>query len=277
MGDIPDFVHKQGPTVGRLDQTRLGDLRAGKCAFLMSEQLAGDQGIGHGAAIKSDERPPGPGAESMHHAGDQFLASARFARNQHRAVSAGHLVHHGLDHSNTPAFTDQDRRRGLGVMLGDLLNRGFHLALGKGIGHFPAQLIRIERFGQIVECTLFGGFHGAVNGRESGNEDEIDLRKAAANFPHKLQPAQLRHFYIADDQIAGGAQQMIFGIMRIAESRNLVALLFQNPTNLFEGNRFVIHDHYFFGHPYQPRLLSMSIFRGLKFPTNAEIGRNGTF
>ena len=63
---------------------------AGEAAFAVAEQLAFDEVFGDGGAVHLDEGLGGALADGVDGVGDQFLAGAAFAEDQHAAVGAGH-------------------------------------------------------------------------------------------------------------------------------------------------------------------------------------------
>ena len=83
---LAGLVQKQRAFVGGLEQTLAGAVGAGERAALVAEQFAFEQGLGEGGAIDRDERLGGARAAAMDRAGDQFLAGAGLARDQHRGI-----------------------------------------------------------------------------------------------------------------------------------------------------------------------------------------------
>jgi hypothetical protein len=86
MGErqFADFVEEQRAAGCRLDQTLLAVGGAGEGALFVAEQFAFEQRFGHPGAINCNERPLLAGAGLMDGAGDQLLAGAGFAEQQHR-------------------------------------------------------------------------------------------------------------------------------------------------------------------------------------------------
>ena len=71
--------------------------RAGERAFHVAEKLALEQAVGHGAAIHLDERRGLFAAVVVDGAGDEFLARAAFARDEHCGIGGCNelnLLHH---------------------------------------------------------------------------------------------------------------------------------------------------------------------------------------
>ncbi len=92
---------------------RLAD-RAGERPADVPEQFALQQVLGQRAAIDADERAAAPRAEPVNRLGDQLLARARLAQQQHRGVRAGHLPGQPIDvlHRRPGADQARDRRPG---------------------------------------------------------------------------------------------------------------------------------------------------------------------
>src|SRR5204863_546886 len=60
--------------------------RAGKGAFFMTEQLAGDELLGKRRAVDLYQSASGSLRSSMNGVGDEFFSSAGFAGDQHRRI-----------------------------------------------------------------------------------------------------------------------------------------------------------------------------------------------
>ena len=80
------------PLVGRLELADHPLGRAGERALLVAEQLALQQRLGQGGAVEADERPVPPRAARVDRPGDQFLADAALAADQHRRLRLGHAA-----------------------------------------------------------------------------------------------------------------------------------------------------------------------------------------
>src|SRR6185295_8388364 len=65
--------------------------RAGECAALVAEQLAFDQLAAERGAVHLDHRLAAARAAVVQRVGDQLLAGAALAADQHRHVGIGHL------------------------------------------------------------------------------------------------------------------------------------------------------------------------------------------
>src|SRR5690606_31892521 len=86
LGHFADLVEKNCPARRTLESTPVQLCRAGERAAFVPEQLALHEVVWQGRAIHGDERFVDVANEGpMQLAGDQFLARAAFALDQHRA------------------------------------------------------------------------------------------------------------------------------------------------------------------------------------------------
>jgi hypothetical protein len=88
------FVEKQGAAMRGGDQADNGVAGVGECAADVAEQLAFEQGVGHGAAVDGDERTVGAAAQIMDGPGGDFLARPDFALDEDGRVAGGDAVNH---------------------------------------------------------------------------------------------------------------------------------------------------------------------------------------
>ena len=103
---VADLVEKQRPAVRLLKFSDLGFVRVGEAAAAVAEQLALDHVFGNGGAVDLDERLLGAGAQGVDGVGDQLLARAALAENQHAAVGARHESHLLAQRLHRHAFAD---------------------------------------------------------------------------------------------------------------------------------------------------------------------------
>ena len=80
---VADFVEEEGAAVALLELADPLAVGAGEGALLVAEQLAFQQGLGNGGAVDGQERPGGPAAVLVDGPGDQLLAGAALAQDQH--------------------------------------------------------------------------------------------------------------------------------------------------------------------------------------------------
>ena len=85
-GQGRQFVEEQGAAVGFLEPAVAGLGGAGEAARLMPEQFGLDQIFGKRGAVHRHQRPRPARRQMVEPLGDQFLARAALADDQHRAV-----------------------------------------------------------------------------------------------------------------------------------------------------------------------------------------------
>ena len=88
-GHLADFVEQEGAVLGQLEAAGAALDGAGEGAFLVAEELALDQRLGNGRAVDGDKGLAAAGAEVVQGAGDEFLAGAALAGDEHRNVAGG--------------------------------------------------------------------------------------------------------------------------------------------------------------------------------------------
>ena len=98
--DVADLVEKQRPPVRELETADLLADGAGKGALLVAEQLALQEPRGDGRAVELDEGALAARAQVVKGTGDEFLARACFATNEHRGAGGGD----GLDLLEDPGW-----------------------------------------------------------------------------------------------------------------------------------------------------------------------------
>ena len=95
-----DLVEQQRAAVRALEDSFTRTQRAREAAALMAEQFGLDECRGNRGAIERDERLAGARTHGMHRFGDEFLAAAALAADQHRRIGRrdardelAHLLH----------------------------------------------------------------------------------------------------------------------------------------------------------------------------------------
>ena len=106
-----DFVEEDRAGVGRLEAAGAVVDRAGERAADVAEEFAFEQAFAEGAAVDADERPVAALAELVDRVGDQLLAGARFAQQQHRRAAPRDLAREAIDLLHGRAGADDARQR----------------------------------------------------------------------------------------------------------------------------------------------------------------------
>ena len=89
---VADLVEEDRRAIGQLEASDLPRERAGEGAFLAAEQLALDQGRGNRRAVHAHHRRRRRRARFVKVRGEELLAGAGLAEEQHRRVRGRHLL-----------------------------------------------------------------------------------------------------------------------------------------------------------------------------------------
>ena len=185
--------------VGLLEAANPLRVRAGEGAAFVAEQFAFQQGFGNRRAVDGDERRVGAVAVLVNGAGDEFLARAGFAANEHGDRFGGHPadflvdVLHGLAPANervaTPAGFAQADRFGHPAV-----------AVGRFADQFD-QLRNVERLEQIIIGANFHRFDGGFGGAKRGDQNDGQTGLGRVQLPDEFQAVQARQLQVGDDKI----------------------------------------------------------------------------
>ena len=90
--EVADLVEEDRAAVGPFEAAELSLDGPGEGPLLVAEQLAFEQRLGQGGAVDLDERLVRPQAVVVDGVGDEVLARAALAADQHGRVAVGHLL-----------------------------------------------------------------------------------------------------------------------------------------------------------------------------------------
>jgi hypothetical protein len=86
---LPDLVEEEGPALGRGEGSGVGGDGAGEGALLVAEELRVDELRGERPHVEREERAPGVEAAAVEGLGDELLAAAGLAADQHGGAERG--------------------------------------------------------------------------------------------------------------------------------------------------------------------------------------------
>ena len=189
-GQVADLVEEDGAAVGLLEAADAPGLGAGEGAALVAEQLALQQRLGNGGAVDGDERLVGAVAVLVEGAGDEFLAGAGLAADQHRDRGGGHPADFLVDVLHGAAAADEGETGGAGFA--QLHRLGHALGVRHGGGDQVQQFLGLERLEQILEGAELGGLDGGFGGAVGGHHDDGQLGLGRVELGDQLQAVQAR-------------------------------------------------------------------------------------
>jgi hypothetical protein len=105
--NLTDLVEKQGSPVGELESAGAIPVRPCERTSHMSEELALEKLLRNRRAVHLDERSVGTPAPSMNRTGDQLLADAGLAPDEHGGGRARHALDEGQDVLQRVAAPDE--------------------------------------------------------------------------------------------------------------------------------------------------------------------------
>jgi hypothetical protein len=158
-----------------------------------------------GGAVDGQERRLGAGAVLVDGAGDQLLAGATLARDQHGYVLGGdaadglvHLAHRRAAPHDGFALDVVVRRRlrddgRLAHQAGDL----------QGLADHPVQLLHVERLEQVIVSPLPHRLDGGVRRPRQGDKHDRDAGVKGADLVQDLQARLVRQAQVEENYIRG--------------------------------------------------------------------------
>ena len=201
----------------------------------MSEQLAFQQGFGQGRAVDGHERSGRAKTPVVNSTGENLLASARFALQQHRRVLGGnssrqlqHLLHRRAGADDTRKafrffFLPVRQPRAQFIPFQGPLNRQFHQ-------------VKVQGLRQEIVGPGLNRIYGAADGAKGGDDDDRGAQALSAELLKNFQAVHGRQLQIQQDHIrAKGADfadclRPVRGHLRlVAEVSETVAQHSHNP------------------------------------------------
>ncbi len=176
--DGPDFIEEDGPPLGDLELAELPPHRPGKGPFLVPEKFAFHEGVRNRPAVDADEPGVSPAARLVDDPRHDALARPRFPEKEHGASRRRHGSDLVEDRPHLRAAGPEDF---LDVHLPDPVPEIVELGLDdQGFGdalHDIANLVGIERIGQVVAGPGFHGHDGFADDPGLGHDDDLDIGK----------------------------------------------------------------------------------------------------
>ena len=163
------------------------EIRSGKGALFVAEQLRLQKRIGQGRTIDREEGIVAAQAVAMNGAGDQFLAGARFAENQHRGIGATALADQLGDFDDLRRLPDN-------LVIADVVGQrrgdrkdSLAMVISAGLVDDLDQFINFKRFGEVFKRPFAHRLHGVFGGNVSGNHNHRQSFIDLADMTQKVQ------------------------------------------------------------------------------------------
>ncbi len=193
---VANFIQEQRATLGLLEAAAPLRLRAGEGTAFMAKQFGFEQVFRDRCGIDGDKWPFGDGRMLVQRTRHQFLARARFTRDEHRdlalaqpADGSEHVLHGGR-------LAQHFRGFGLALLRHFLALAFLHRAADQ-----LDRLGQIERFGQVFKCTALKGRNSAVEVGIGRHDDDGQPGLQFAHLFQQLQPRTTGHADVAHQNL----------------------------------------------------------------------------
>ncbi len=192
---LTDLVEKQGPVAGGFDGSPVVAVGAGEGALAVAEELTFEQVFGDRSAVYGHEGAVGIGAETVQRAGDEFLAGACLAANQHRNGQRRYPGDRVVDVDDGGVVADDHRFR---ARIETVMAR---LGRVKGRPDSSHERLDSKRLGQIVEHAQPTRRGGGLDGAVGRHQDELGLRRVRPAVLEQLETGTVPEVDAGDDDI----------------------------------------------------------------------------
>ncbi len=150
--------------MSQLHQALLGPIGAGEGAFLVAEELALQQVVGHRGAVDRDHRLVLPVGEVVDRPRHQLLAGAGLTQDQHGGVRrSGDLLDPLEDLLHGHALADELAGPLLALPIHEELDLAPQRGHLDGLAQLKDDLLQLGGLGQKVEGPGVHGGHGALH------------------------------------------------------------------------------------------------------------------
>ncbi|MNZ62863.1 hypothetical protein D3C78_809970 [compost metagenome] len=219
----------------------------------MAEQLRFQQMGGNRRTVDLDERAVAARAVVMQRAGDQLLAGAGFAIDQHdRQVHVGHvafrlqhLAHHGLQRHDRRRLADQRIQPGPPGIAAAIERQAVLQLLGfEGLVDQQLEFGQHHRLGQVIERAGLHRLHGALHVAVGGHHHHLDLGVLAAHLTDQLHTAQARQGIVGEQHVGMLAGECRQGLLSRPADQRFVALALEVGTDIVGQDFIVLDDHH---------------------------------
>jgi hypothetical protein len=181
--------------------------RAREGALLVAEQRALDEAFGEGGTVDGDERLVGTGTLVVNRAGEQLLAGAGLALEEHGGARGGH----GRDHLHRAAERlAVPYEQPPAPDLHDLAAEGLvlppqpdHL---QRLPHRDLQRLGLDRLREIVDRPRLDAHDGVLDTRVAGHDDDGDPVAFLLELREQVEPGKAGHAVVGDDEVDGTAR-----------------------------------------------------------------------
>ena len=228
---VADFVEEQRAAVGLLEAADALLVGAGERALLVTEQLGLEQVLLQRRAVHLDEVARRAMRVVVDRAGDELLAGAGLAADQHRRVALGDLAddaEHLLERAARP--DDAVEVVDVALRVTEVVDLVLHPAHLERLLDLDLHLLDFERLLHVVERAGLHRLDGRRHRAERGHQDDRGRRVQRLRGLQHLEPGAAAHLQVADDDVEEAFVQLLDGGVAVRRLLDVVALLRQAPA-----------------------------------------------
>ncbi len=214
--------------------------------FSWPNRIELDEIFRHGAAIDRDEGLGAPFAGAVNGAGDQFLADAGFAGDQHRDGGHGRFLGHAQHAVHAGALGDdvaQTQRAGAAVL--HARDLAFERAGVERVAQRDLQPLGANRLDHEIDGAGAHRRDHIVDAAMRGLHDHRHVDRSLPHFGEHAEPVEIRHHQIENDAIdvgAFGAREQSERSVAVVAHQHLVVELLQHALKEPALHRIVVDD-----------------------------------
>src|SRR5262249_40810357 len=246
-GHFADLVEHQAAAFRLGDQSLAVLNGAGERAFDVAEQLGFDQLFRQGGAVDLDELFFRPQRIEVEGVGDQLLAGAGFADDQHVSVALSDAFNSLVDHLHRLRRADDARIFTALDVAAEALRFADEPTPLQGLGGEQQNLIALERlFDEIIGAGL-GGFDGFGIGPMAGYDDHLGVGRALFDGAQQRQPslAVVGQLQVGQHQVEKTALDRRAGGGVTRRDLDLVTFQAEQQPQAISNRRLVINNQNF--------------------------------
>ncbi len=255
-GDLPDLVQENRSSVRRLKPPLPVAHSPREGPPDMPEELALQERLGKRCAVDCEKRKAGPRTPLMNEVRQQFLPRSAFPLDQHGDGTGGHLRREVEHRFHRRAARDElARGRALPQFLPeetDLILQ--HVMLVDALRE-PAQLRVLERFLQVVECTLLDRFDSGIDRPMRRHQHHRRVGRELPDLAENLHPVDGLHLQVDEGEIECPLPHRLHGLDRAGIGGDEEPGGLQRNRDRLEDVRLVVHQE----HRRRPRHVPASV------------------
>ena len=178
----------------------------------------------------------------MDGAGDELLAGAALARDEHGGQAVGGLPDglEDLEHLAAPADEVVEAPLAAELPLERLVLVPEALALQR-VREDELDLVHLERLGDVVVRAELHRLHRRLGGRERGDDHHDGLGRVLLRRPEHREAVHLPHPEVGDDQVEHLTREGLDRLRAALADRDVVALLLQHDREEVAHAALVVH------------------------------------